>query len=64
MRFGKLVVKGTRTTVAEVLKMLVNSMIDNDIVKGFSASGPAQVRACLLHAAYRWRCARRSIRSR
>ena len=52
VRFGKPVVKGTRTTVAEVLEMLANSMSPAAIEEDFPAIGPAQVRACLLYAAY------------
>jgi uncharacterized protein (DUF433 family) len=53
VRFGKPVVRGTRTTVAEVLEMLANGMSAADIEEDFPAIGPAQVRACLLYAAYR-----------
>lgn len=53
VRFGKPVVKGTRTTVAEVLEMLANGMSAADIMEDFPAIGAAQVRACLLYAAYR-----------
>ena len=53
VRFGKPVVKGTRTTVAEVLEMLANDMSAADIEEDFPAIGPAQVRACLLYAAYK-----------
>lgn len=53
VRFGKPVVKGTRTTVAEVLEMLANGMSAADIAEDFPAIGAAQVRACLLYAAYR-----------
>ncbi|RZJ58292.1 MAG: DUF433 domain-containing protein [Hymenobacter sp.] len=45
--------KGTRTTVAEVLEMLVNGMSAVDIGEDFPAIRAAQVRACLLYAAYR-----------
>lgn len=55
VRFGKPVVKGTRTTVAEVLEMLANGMSAADIAEDFPAIGAAQVRACLLYAAYRER---------
>ena len=50
-RFGKPVVKDTRTTVAEVLKMLANGMSTADIEEDFPAIGAAQGRACLLYAA-------------
>ena len=56
VRFGKSVVKSTRTMVAEVLEvleMLANNMSAADIQGDFPAIGPAQVRACLLHAAYK-----------
>ena len=53
VRFGKPVVKGTRTTVAEVLEMLANGMSAADIADDFPAIGPEQVRACLLYAAYK-----------
>ena len=53
VRFGKPVVKGTRTTVAEVLEMLANGMSAADIAEDFPSIGAAQVRACLLYAAYR-----------
>jgi len=53
VRFGKPVVRGTRTTVVEVLEMLANGMSAADIAEDFPAIGPAQVRACLLYAAYR-----------
>ena len=53
VRFGKPIVKGTRTTVAEVLKMLANGMTAADITEDFPAIGAAQVRACLLYTAYR-----------
>lgn len=53
VRFGKPVVKGTRTTVAEVLEMLANGMSAADIAEDFPAIGAAQVRACLLYAAYK-----------
>lgn len=53
VRFGKPIVKGTRTTVAEVLEMLANGMSTADIAEDFPAIGVAQVRACLLYAAYR-----------
>lgn len=53
VRFGKPVVKGTRTTVAEVLEMLANGMSTADIEEDFPAIGAAQVRACLLYAAYK-----------
>ena len=53
VRFGKPVVKGTRTTVAEVLEMLANDMSAAAIQEDFPAIGPAQVRACLLYAAYK-----------
>ena len=50
---GKPVVKGTRTTVAEVLEMLANNMSAADIAEDFPSIGAAQVRACLLYAAYK-----------
>ena len=53
VRFGKPIVKGTRTTVAEVLEMLANGMIATDIQEDFPALGPEAVRACLLYAAYK-----------
>ncbi|TLM91254.1 DUF433 domain-containing protein [Hymenobacter jeollabukensis] len=53
VRFGKPVVKGTRTTVAEVLEMLANGMSAADIAEDFPAIGAEQVRACLLYAAYK-----------
>ncbi|QDA61475.1 DUF433 domain-containing protein [Hymenobacter jejuensis] len=53
VRFGKPVVKGTRTTVAEVLEMLANGMSAAEIEKDFPAIGAAQIRACLLYAAYK-----------
>ncbi|PJJ48746.1 DUF433 domain-containing protein [Hymenobacter chitinivorans] len=53
VRFGKPVVKGTRTTVAEVLEMLANGMSAADIEEDFPAIGAEQVRACLLDAAYK-----------
>ncbi|AYA38857.1 DUF433 domain-containing protein [Hymenobacter oligotrophus] len=53
VRFGKPVVTGTRTTVAEVLEMLANGMSAADIAEDFPALGPAQIRACLLYAAYK-----------
>lgn len=53
IRFGKPIVKGTRTTVAEVLEMLANGMIATDIQEEFPALGPEAVRACLLYAAYK-----------
>lgn len=53
IRFGKPVVKGTRTTVAEVLEMLANGMLPAQIEEDFPALGPAQIRACLLYAAYK-----------
>jgi len=53
VRFGKPVVKGTRTTVAEVLEMLANGRSTADIAEDFPAIGAARVRACLLYAAYR-----------
>ena len=53
VRFGKPVVKGTRTTVAEVLEMLANDMSAADIEEDFPAIGSVQVRAYLLYAAYK-----------
>jgi len=53
VRFGKPIVKGTRTTVAEVLEMLANGMSAADITEDFPAIGLEQVRACLLYAAYK-----------
>ena len=53
MRFGKSVVKGTRTMMAEVLEMLANDMSAADIQEDSPAIGPAQVRACLLYVAYK-----------
>ncbi|WP_426490834.1 DUF433 domain-containing protein [Hymenobacter sp. 102] len=53
VRFGKPVVKGTRITVAEVLEMLANGMAAEQIAEDFPSIGPAQVRACLLYAAYK-----------
>lgn len=53
VRFGKPIVKGTRTTVAEVLEMLANGMTPQDIQEDFPALGPEQIRACLLYAARR-----------
>lgn len=53
VRFGKPVVKGTRTTVAEVLEMLANGMTPEQIQEDFPALGPPQIRACLLYAAYK-----------
>ena len=53
VRFGKSVVKGTHTTVAEVLEMLANGMSAADIAEDFPVIGAAQVRACPLYAAYR-----------
>ena len=41
VRFGKPVVKGTRTTVAEVLEMLANGMSAADIAEDFPAIGAA-----------------------
>ena len=52
VRFGKPVVKDTRTMVAEVLEILANNMSAADIAEDFPAIGPAQVRACLRYAAY------------
>ena len=53
VRFGKPVVMGTRTTVAEVLEMLANGMSAAGIAENFPAIGAVQVRACLLRAAYK-----------
>jgi uncharacterized protein (DUF433 family) len=53
IRFGKLIVKGTRTTVAEVLEMLANGMTPAEIQEDFPVLGPEQIRACLLYAARR-----------
>lgn len=53
VRFGKPVVKSTRTTVAEVLEMLANGMSAVDIAEDFPAIGAVQMRACLLYAAYK-----------
>ena len=53
VRFGKPVVRGTRTTVAEVLEMLANGMSAAQIEEDFPAIGPAQICACLLYAAYK-----------
>ncbi len=53
IRFGKPVVKGTRTSVAEVLEMLANGMTPEQIQEDFPVLGPAQIRACLLYAAYK-----------
>ena len=53
VRFGKPIVKGTRTTVAEVLEMLANGMSAAEIQDEFPALGPEQIRACLLYAARR-----------
>ena len=53
VRFGKPIVKGTRTTVAEVLEMLANGMSAADIQEDFPVLGPEQIRACLLYAARR-----------
>jgi len=53
IRFGKPVVKGTRTTVAEVLEMLANGMSVQEIEEDFPAIGAEQIRACLLYAAYK-----------
>lgn len=53
IRFGKPVVKGTRTSVAEVLEMLANGMTPAQIEEDFPKVGPAQIRACLLYAAYK-----------
>lgn len=53
VRFGKPVVRGTRTTVAEVLEMLANGMGAAEIAADFPAIGAAQVRACLLYAAHK-----------
>ena len=50
---GKPIVKGTRTTVAEVLEMLANGMSAADIQEDFPVLGPEQIRACLLYAARR-----------
>ncbi|UYZ65015.1 DUF433 domain-containing protein [Hymenobacter weizhouensis] len=52
VRFGKPVVTGTRTTVAEVLEMLANGMTPEQIREDYPALGPAHIRACLLYAAY------------
>lgn len=52
VRFGKPIIRGTRTTVAEVLEMLANGMSNEEIGHDFPAIGPEQVRACLLYAAY------------
>jgi uncharacterized protein (DUF433 family) len=53
VRFGKPIVKGTRTTVAEVTEMLANGMSASDIQEDFPALGANQIRACLLCAARR-----------
>ena len=53
IRFGKPVLRGTRTTVAEVLEMLANGISAADIAEDFPAITAAHVRACLLYAAYK-----------
>lgn len=53
MRFGKPVVKGTCTTVAEALEMLANGVSAADTAEDFLATGTAPVQTCLLYAAYR-----------
>ena len=53
IRFGKPILRGTRTTVAEVLGMLANGMSAEDIEEDFPAITGAHVRACLLYAAYK-----------
>ncbi len=51
VRFGKPVIKGTRITVADVLKMLGNGMKINDIIEDFPTLGEEQIYACLLYSA-------------
>ncbi|MCI1187201.1 DUF433 domain-containing protein [Hymenobacter sp. DH14] len=53
IRFGKPILRGTRTTVAEVLGMLANGMSAAEIQEDFPAITEAHVRACLLYAAYK-----------
>lgn len=53
VRFGKPVVKGTRTTVAEVLEIYANGMSAADVAEDFPAIDAPRVRACLLYAAHR-----------
>lgn len=53
IRFGKPILRGTRTTVAEVLEMLANGMSAEAIQEDFPAITAAHVRACLLYAAYK-----------
>lgn len=53
IRFGKPILRGTRTTVAEVLEMLANGMSAEDIREDFPAITAEHVRACLLYAAYK-----------
>lgn len=53
IRFGKLILRGTRTTVAEVLEMLVNGMSAEAIQGDFPAITATHVQACLLYAAYK-----------
>ncbi|WP_262490232.1 DUF433 domain-containing protein [Hymenobacter coccineus] len=64
MRFGKPVLKGTRTTVAKVLEMLANGMSTADSTEDFPVIGPAQVGACLLRAPFYYLYLRRLLKPR
>jgi uncharacterized protein (DUF433 family) len=55
VRSGKLCIKGTRITVADVLDYLAGGMTETQILAGFPALKPEHIPACVAFAAARER---------
>lgn len=51
IRFGKLVIKGTRITVYDVLQWLASGMTHEEIISDFPQLSENQILACLAYTA-------------
>lgn len=50
-RFGKVIVKGTRISVADILNWLANGMTREEIIQDYPELSKEQINACLFFAA-------------